>query len=111
MRYGDVVLARTGPARRIPAYGAYTVAPGYPDVFLADEAERLAAVRRYYAPGTSPAARRAVLRRYGVRWVVWGRGYGTPPAGLRRAVAGPDGAVLYAVVTPRSGRGAGPGSP
>ncbi|MFC9808863.1 hypothetical protein ACFVKA_24320, partial [Streptomyces griseoaurantiacus] len=51
-----------GPARRIPAYGAYTVAPGYPDVFLADAAERLAAVRRYYAPGTSPAARRAVLR-------------------------------------------------
>ncbi|SDG03387.1 hypothetical protein [Streptomyces griseoaurantiacus] len=111
VRYGDVVLARTGPARRIPAYGAYTVAPGYPDVFLADEAERLAAVRRYYAPGTSPAARRAVLRRYGVRWVVWGRGYGAPPAGLRRAAAGPDGAVLYAVVTPRSGRGAGPGSP
>ena len=98
VRYGDVVLARTGPARRIPAYGAYTVAPGYPDVFLADEAERTDAVRRYYAPGTTPAVRHAVERRYGVRWVVWGRGDGAPPGGLRRVASGPGGAVLYEVV-------------
>jgi alpha-1,6-mannosyltransferase len=111
VRYGDVVLARRGPARRIPAYGAYTVAPGYPDVFLADEAERTDAVRRYFAPGAAPAVRRAVERRYGVRWVVWGRGDGAPPGGLRRVAAGPGGAVLYEVVSARAGAGAVPGSP
>jgi alpha-1,6-mannosyltransferase len=95
-----VVLARKGPARRIPAYGAYTVAPGYPDVFLNDEAERLDAVRRYYAAGTAPAVRRAIVRRYGVRWVVWGKGDGAPPDGLRRVASGPGGARLYEVVSP-----------
>ncbi len=111
VRYGDVVLARKGPARRIPAYGAYTVAPGYPDVFLADEAQRLDAVRRYYAAGTASAVRRAVVRRYGVRWVVWGKGDGAPPDGLRRVASGPGGAELYEVVSARAGAGAVPGSP
>ncbi|MDQ0787329.1 hypothetical protein QFZ64_002826 [Streptomyces sp. B3I8] len=111
VRYGDVVLARTGPARRIPAYGAYTVAPGYPDVFLADETERTDAVRRYYTPGAATAVRHAIVRRYGVRWVVWGRGDGAPPGGLRRVASGPGGAVLYEVVSVRAGAGAAPGSP
>ncbi|WUT72609.1 hypothetical protein OIE12_12830 [Streptomyces sp. NBC_00670] len=111
VRYGDVVLARKGPARRIPAYGAYTVAPGYPDVFLADEEERLDAVRRYYAAGTTTAVRRAIVRRYGVRWVVWAKGDGAPPDGLRRVASGPGGAELYEAVSVRAGAGAVPGSP
>lgn len=98
--YGDVVMAREFPARQIPAWGAYTVAPGYPDFFLDDEGERLAAVRAYFSAGAVGSARRGIEREYGVRWVV-GRGErdglrGDP--GLRRTGRGPGGEVLYAVV-------------
>ncbi|MFD9907459.1 hypothetical protein [Streptomyces sp. NPDC059063] len=101
VRYGDVVMAKTFPARQIPAYGPYTVAPGYPDFFLPDEGARQEAVRRYFADGTSRAERLAVLRRYGVRWVVarpgdGGLGEGDPA--LRRVAEGARGEVLYAVV-------------
>ncbi|WP_320778991.1 hypothetical protein [Streptomyces sp. CRN 30] len=95
VRYGDVVMVRAGRgARQIPAYGAYTVAPGYPDFFLADERERTAAVRRYFAGDGE--ARREVLRSYRVRWVVAGEGT-APGGGLRRVARGPGGEVLYAV--------------
>ncbi|WJV48354.1 hypothetical protein [Streptomyces flavofungini] len=101
VRYGDVVLAKTFPARQIPAYGAYTVAPGYPDFFLPDEVARKDAVRRYFAPGTPRAERLEVLRRYGVRWVVaypgdGGLGEGDPA--LRKVAVGVRGQVLYGVV-------------
>ncbi|MDO0927445.1 hypothetical protein QQY24_19260 [Streptomyces sp. TG1A-8] len=94
--YGDVVMARTLPSRQIPAYGPYTVAPGYPDVFLPDEAERNAAVRRYFAGGTPAGERREAVRRYGVRWVVGGAGAAEP--WLREVSRGPRGQVLYRVV-------------
>ncbi|MFK4071092.1 hypothetical protein [Streptomyces sp. NPDC029674] len=101
VRYGDVVLAKTFPARQIPAYGPYTVAPGYPDFFLPDQEERLAAVRDYFAPGTTRAERLDVLRRYGVRWVVQYPGDGglrpDDPALRRTGSSGPKGQVLYEV--------------
>ncbi|MFE9772837.1 hypothetical protein ACFYOV_14355 [Streptomyces sp. NPDC005931] len=103
VRYGDVVMAEKHPARQIPAYGPYTVAPGYPDVFLPDERRRLAATREYFAKGTPGSVRRAVERRYGVRWVVDERG-ALPAAGLRPVARGPHGQVLYAVP-------GGPGEP
>ncbi|MFI0190297.1 hypothetical protein ACH4PW_22465 [Streptomyces sp. NPDC017082] len=94
LRYGDVVMARTFPARQLPAYGAYTVAPGYPDLFLRDASRREAAVARYYAGGTDAAGRRDILREYGARWVVDG-----PPAPwLRKAAVGPGGRTLYRVL-------------
>ncbi|MEV3970947.1 hypothetical protein AB0K68_22785 [Streptomyces sp. NPDC050698] len=97
VRYGDVVMAREGrPARQIPAYGAYTVAPGYPDFFLPDEERREGAVRRYFAGGTSGEERREILREYEVRWVV--AGVGMRGAGLREVARGPEGQVLYEVV-------------
>ncbi|MGW8062936.1 hypothetical protein ACVV2G_11790 [Streptomyces ziwulingensis] len=95
--YGDVVMARRLPSRRIPAYGAYTVAPGYPDFFLRDEDARAAAVRRYFTPGAAGEVRREIVREYGVRWVV-DRGPGLRGAeGLRLVARGPGGQVLYAV--------------
>ncbi|MFI5685618.1 hypothetical protein [Streptomyces sp. NPDC051636] len=97
VKYGEVVMARTAPARQIPAYGAYTVAPGYPDVFLADAGRRDAAVRRYFAAGTAGGVRRGIVREYGVRWVV-DRGTGVRDAGLRAVARGPGGQVLYRVV-------------
>ncbi|MGW1159026.1 hypothetical protein ACWD5Q_25170 [Streptomyces sp. NPDC002513] len=101
VRYGDVVMAPMYPARQIPAYGAYTVAPGYPDFFLPDEAKREAAVRTYFAAGSSRSARLDVLGAYGVRWVVQRPADGGLPPGdraLRRVASGPGGQVLYQVV-------------
>ncbi|GAA1015875.1 MULTISPECIES: hypothetical protein [Streptomyces] len=97
VRYGDVVMARPFPSRMIPAYGPYTVAPGYPDFFLPDERRRELAVRDYYAPGTPAAVRRGILRAYGVRWVLDGHGSRQDP-GLRAVARGPGDEVLYAVV-------------
>ncbi|MFF4542645.1 hypothetical protein ACFY1J_00110 [Streptomyces sp. NPDC001406] len=96
VKYGDVVMARTFPARQIPAYGPYTVAPGYPDVFLPDEGRRTAAVRRYFAAGTPQSQRQQIAREYGVRWVV-DTGNALRDAGLRAVAQGPGGQVLYAV--------------
>ncbi|MCW7946393.1 membrane protein [Streptomyces hygroscopicus] len=101
VRYGDVVMANTWAARQVPAYGAYTVAPGYPDFFLPDEAKREAAVRTYFDAGVSRAARLGVLRSYGVRWIVQRPAEGGLPPGdpaLRRVASGPGGQVLYEVV-------------
>ncbi|MBQ1097116.1 hypothetical protein KBY55_13650 [Streptomyces sp. b94] len=96
--YGDVVMARTFPSRQIPAYGPYTVAPGYPDFFLRDEEERVAAARTYFSKGAAGGVRRGIAREYGVRWVV-DRGDGLRGAGeLRVVTRGPDGQFLYEVV-------------
>ncbi|MGW6737616.1 hypothetical protein [Streptomyces sp. NPDC055013] len=96
--YGDVVMARTVPARQIPAYGAYTVAPGYPDFFLPDEGRRGEAVRRYFAVGASEGVRREIVRAYRVRWVVDQEGGGGVGSGVRVVARGPGGQVLYEVV-------------
>ncbi|MFI9251338.1 hypothetical protein [Streptomyces sp. NPDC053069] len=96
VKYGDVVMARRFPARQIPAYGPYTVAPGYPDVFLRDAARREAAVERYFAAGTSGSGRAGILREYDVKWVVGPEGMAGP--GLRKVTVGPEGQVLYRVV-------------
>lgn len=96
VRYGDVVMADGRVARQVPAYGPYTVAPGYPDFFLADEERRVAATRAYFAAGTSPFERRRIEREYEVRWVLDHRGVLHDPA-LRAVARGPRGEVLYAV--------------
>ncbi|MFJ8188014.1 hypothetical protein [Streptomyces sp. NPDC096105] len=96
VRYGDVVMAEGRAARQVPAYGPYTVAPGYPDFFLADEERRTAATRAYFAADTPAAERRGTEREYEVRWVVDHRGVLDDPA-LRPVARGPRGEVLYAV--------------
>ncbi|MFI7340110.1 hypothetical protein ACIBUY_19515 [Streptomyces sp. NPDC050085] len=96
VKYGDVVMASTWPARQIPAYGPYTVAPGYPDFFLKDQKAREAAVETYFDAGTSRAERRELLREYDVKWVVaaWDEKPGLP---LERVAQGPKGQRLYKV--------------
>ncbi|MEV5510539.1 hypothetical protein [Streptomyces orinoci] len=87
--------------RMLPAYGPYTVAPAYPDVFLPDERRRREATRRYYAPATTRAGRLGVLREYGVRWVLQRAGRpGLPPddPALRPRAHGPGGMTLLEVV-------------
>ncbi len=99
--YGDTVMVKGRAERQVPAYGPYTVAPGYPDFFLADQEQRLAAVERYFAPGSSRAERLDVLHRYGARWVLQWRSDGglaaSDPA-LEKVATGPNGQVLYRVV-------------
>ncbi|MYW48499.1 hypothetical protein [Streptomyces sp. SID161] len=96
VRYGDVVMTGEWPARQIPAYGPYTVAPGYPDVFLKDAGRREAAVNRYFAAGASDRVRRGILREYDVKWVVAGRSAAAP--WLHEVTVGPGGKALYRVV-------------
>ncbi|WP_053161406.1 hypothetical protein [Streptomyces caatingaensis] len=86
--------------RMLPAYGPYTVAPAWPDVFLPDERERREATRRYYAPSASRAERLGLLGRYGARWVLQKDGApGLRPddPALRRTVRGPGGFALLEV--------------
>ncbi|MER6625045.1 hypothetical protein [Streptomyces sp. NPDC000931] len=96
VRYGDVVMAEGRVARQVPAYGPYTVAPGYPDFFLPDEERRMAVTEVYFAERTPSSVRRGIEREYGVRWVVGGGG-GLDDSGLRVVARGPEGEVLYAV--------------
>ncbi|MEU4210341.1 hypothetical protein AB0F13_10160 [Streptomyces sp. NPDC026206] len=89
--------------RTLPAYGPYTVAPAYPDLFLRDEKRRRDATRRYFAPATSRAERLGILKEYGVRWVLQKNGgAGLPPddPALRRTARGPGGLALLEVVGP-----------
>ncbi|GGV53782.1 hypothetical protein GCM10010293_67270 [Streptomyces griseoflavus] len=95
--YGDVVMARGRAARQVPAYGGYTVAPGYPDFFLPDEARRAAVTEAYFGARTPQAVRRGAEREYGVRWVVDRGGGLLGDPGLRVVARGPEGLVLYAV--------------
>ncbi len=89
--------------RSLPAYGPYTVAPAYPDLFLPDERRRRDATRRYFAPVTSRAERLGILKEYGVRWVLQKRGgAGLAPddPALRKAARGPGRLDLLEVVRP-----------
>lgn len=94
--YGDVVMAEGRVARQVPAYGAYTVAPGYPDFFLPDEGRRVAVTEVYFAEGTAAGVRRGIEWEFGVRWVV-DRAGRLDDGGLRVVARGPEGQVLYAV--------------
>ncbi|WUD75333.1 hypothetical protein OG937_28395 [Streptomyces sp. NBC_00510] len=98
MNWGDVVMARERPGRQLPAYGPYTVAPGYPDFFLPDQRRRLADTARFYSPATSRQQQERILTRWKVRWVLLDRGDPAPPRGLLSLVAeGNDGQRLYRV--------------
>ncbi len=87
--------------RTLPAYGPYTVAPAYPDLFLPDEERRRDATRRYFAPAASRAERLGILKEYGVRWVLQkkgGPGLAPDDPWLRKAAEGPRGLALLEVV-------------
>ncbi|CAM5471650.1 Integral membrane protein OS=Streptomyces alboniger OX=132473 GN=CP975_13515 PE=4 SV=1 [Streptomyces alboniger] len=82
MRHGDVVLTDGyRPTRSVPGYGANLVAPAWPDASLDEGARnrRLEAVRAYLAPGSTRAERTAIVRRYGVRWLLLTPDQKVPP--------------------------------
>ncbi|MFF8608715.1 hypothetical protein ACF06X_22545 [Streptomyces sp. NPDC015346] len=100
-KYGDVFMSDPFAAQKLPAYGYYTIAIGYPDFFLPDEAERRMDARRYFTNDTTREEKLAILHKYGADWIVqWPQQGGLPandPA-LKKAGMSPDGRVLYKVV-------------
>jgi hypothetical protein len=68
------------PSHVLPAYGIYTVWPAWPDpsTTVADRNRRSVAVSSFFSPSTSPAARRAVVHRYGVQWLLLSPGEHVP---------------------------------
>jgi hypothetical protein len=101
VHYGDTIMTKDFFAlHQSPAYGPYTVAPGYPDFFLKDETQRTQDTAAYFAKGTPRAERLRLLRKYDVKWVVQFRSDGGLPArdpALKRVAKGPNGEVLYRV--------------
>ncbi|WP_093613605.1 hypothetical protein [Streptomyces indicus] len=70
---GEVVLTNSYRATRsLPGYGPNLLAPAWPDASMAEteRARRSKAVARYLAPGSTPAERAAVVRQFGVRWLL-----------------------------------------
>jgi lambda repressor-like predicted transcriptional regulator len=74
----------------LPAYGVYLVAPAWPDPSTpaADRARRFADVATYLSPRTSAATRAAIVRRYGVGWLLLTPGQRVPYNG-RLVATGP----------------------
>jgi alpha-1,6-mannosyltransferase len=98
---GDVVLTNDYFGQRtVIAYGAYTVAPAWPDPFLTDELQRRADLATLVAPGTTEATRQELLLRYHVNWVLE-TGKWTISVGQTPVAVGPRGERLYRVGPPR----------
>ncbi|GAA1891393.1 hypothetical protein [Streptantibioticus ferralitis] len=102
VKYGDVIMTKDYFAlRQSPAYGPYTVEPGYPDFFLKDEAQRTKDTKAFFARNTSRDERLRLLRKYDVRWVIQFRsdgGFAPGDPALRAVASGPDGEKLLKVV-------------
>jgi hypothetical protein len=95
---GEVVLTDDYFAvRTVPAYGARTVTPAWPDPFLADEAQRRRDLAVMINPRTDPATRAALLSRYRVRWVLEIPGRWSIDDGRTPVATGPRGQRLYQV--------------
>jgi hypothetical protein len=101
LRPGEVVLTPYGTdyfaIRTVPAYGARTVAPVWPDPFLPDEAQRHQDLAQMLDPASPEATRRALLSRYHVRWVWQVRGVPATDDGWTLVATGPREERLYAV--------------
>ena len=68
---GRIVLSAEQTGNHIPAFSSATPVLGHPIETLAVD-EKRADVARFYATGTSPAERQAILARYEVDTVWWG---------------------------------------
>jgi len=99
---GDVVMtAGYFAQRQVPAYGAYTVAPAYPDFFLPDEQQRTVDTLGYFGRGTTRDQRLALLREYHVRWIIQrlhSGGLSRLDPAVREVAIAPTGEVLLRVV-------------
>jgi len=94
---GEVVLTNDYFGQRtVIAYGAYTVAPAWPDPFLHDEAQRRADLSAMVAASTDAVTRRELFQKYHVTWVLE-TGRSTILADQHPVAVGPRGERLYHV--------------
>ncbi|MET9777114.1 hypothetical protein ABZ023_23080 [Streptomyces sp. NPDC006367] len=97
---GEVVITDGYYAgHAIAGYGPNLAAPAWPDPSL-DERERrrrVADVKAYLAPGSDPAVRAAVVRRYDVRWLLLTRWHPVPEKAVVVAWSERTGEVLARV--------------
>lgn len=105
---GEVVITDgVRAARTLPGYGPYLVAPVVPDASLdaAERQRRTAAVRVFLDPGSAPAERAAVARRYRVRWLLLTPRTPLPAEAVVVAWSGRTGEVLARVGGGAAGAG------
>ncbi|WP_340378448.1 hypothetical protein U5640_27785 [Streptomyces sp. SS7] len=83
----------------IAGYGPNLAAPPWPDAALDERARlrRAADVRAYLAPGSTRAGRAAIVRRYGVRWLLLTRWHRVPEEAVVVAWSRRTGEVLARV--------------
>lgn len=108
LRPGDLVLTDDSRAEHVlPAYGAVLVIGAWPDpsVPAAVRRKRAGDVRRYFAPGTPDAQRRAIAAHYGVRWILLGPGEAPPPGAVPAASSPATGELLARLGPAAGGRG------
>jgi hypothetical protein len=68
---GEIVLSAERTGNHIPAFSNAIPVLGHPIETLAVERKR-AEVARFFASGTPPAERQAMLAKYGVNYIWWG---------------------------------------
>jgi hypothetical protein len=97
IRTGDVIVTDDYDAlRMVPAYGARTIPPAWPDPFLPDQSARWAAVQYLHAPQASAAERRALIVKYHAAWILEIPGQWSICDGRAPVATGPQGQRLYA---------------
>lgn len=100
-KYGDVFMSDPFAAQKLPAYGYYTIAIGYPDFFLPDETQRKIDVVQYFKGEISRDEKLAILHKYDADWVVqWPTqgGLRADDPALKKVATSPEGRVLFKVV-------------
>ncbi|OIJ65900.1 hypothetical protein [Streptomyces mangrovisoli] len=100
IRPGETVIADGYRAvHALPGYGPVLAAPPWPDASLPerDRLRRLADVRAYLSPTSTRAQRRAVVRRYRVRWLLLPPRRRVPEEAVVVAWSGRTGEVLARV--------------
>lgn len=97
IRTGDVIVTDDYDAlRMVPAYGARTIPPAWPDPFLRDQSTRWSDVRYLHAPQSTTAERRALIARYHAAWILEIPGQWSICAGRTPVAVGPQDQRLYA---------------
>jgi len=97
IKTGDVIVTDDYDAlRMVPAYGARTIPPAWPDPFLPDQSARWADVAYLHAPRATTAERRALIAKYHASWILEIPGQWSICDGRAPVATGPQGQRLYA---------------
>lgn len=76
----DTVLAPLDLGWHVPTFAGRIIASPHPLYWLPDHAARQGAVTKFFNPGTGQAARRRIINKYGVQFILVPHHQLTPPA-------------------------------